>query len=170
MTCRTRAILLNMSGSEGIAWIVHTHEHKDRSTDWYWGLGVATAAGAGISLFLGNLLLAVIIIVAAASVGALVARGPRTHWVRVDGRGISMDGTLYRYDALHSFWVEPFDADTRGQGRLLVSTTSYVSPQLVIPTEEPSRAGALRSYLKKFIPEEEQTPHVGEHLAELLGL
>ena len=159
-----------MAQGEGIAWIVHTHEHKERGTDWYWGLGLAALAGIALSVFLGNMLLAFIIAIAAGSIGTLAARGPRTHWVRVDSRGISMDGTLYRYDALRTFWVEPFDADNRLYGRLLVSTTSYVAPQLVIPVEEPMRAAALNTYLKKFMAEEEQQPHLGEHLAELFGL
>ncbi len=149
---------------------MHTHEHKDHSTDWYWGLGIGALAGAGISIFLGNILLAFIIVLAAGSIGTLALRGPRTHWVRVDTRGVSMDGTLYRWDAIHSFWLEPFDTEHHQHGRLLITTASYVSPQLVIPTEEPSRASALRTFMKKYATEEEQHPHLGEHVAEIFGL
>lgn len=150
---------------QGIAWIVHTHEHKDRTADWYWTLGLAAVVGIVASIFFGNYLLALIIALAAVSIGMLVARGPRTHWVRVDSRGVSMDGTLYPYRSIQSFWVEQ-DAGPR----LFITTTGFLRPQLVIPLEDDTRASNVRTYLKKFSTEEEQTAHIGEHIAEVFGL
>ena len=155
---------------DGIAWIVHTHEHKERTTDWYWALGLVALAGAAASIYFSNILLAFILAIGAATIGTLVARGPRTHWVRVDSRGISMDGTLYPYTSVHPFWVEEFRQEAGEDGRLLVSLNSYLYPQLVVPTLEPQRAANLRTYLKKYAHEEEQNPHLGEHLAEIVGL
>jgi hypothetical protein len=159
-----------MEAGPQIAWIVHTHEHRDHSADWYWALGLGALAIAGISVFLGNVLLAIIIAIAAGSIGTLALRGPRTHWVRVDNRGVTMDGTLYPYRSLHSFWVEPLDAEHGHYGRLLVTTTGFIAPQLVIPVEDETRAQSVRTFLKKYMPEEEQHPHLGEHVAELFGL
>ncbi len=152
---------------DGIAWIVHTHEHQDRSVDWYWTLGGLAIAGAVLSVIFSNFLLAVIILIGAGSIGTLAARGPRTHWVRVDGNGVTMDGTLYRHDALHSFWVDETDKDNP---LLLVSTRSVLHPQLVVPLIETSRASAVRTYLKRYLEEEEQHPHLGEQVARLIGL
>ena len=159
-----------MAQGEGIAWIVHTHEHQDRSTDWYWTLGLGAVVGAALSMYFNNPLLAGIILIAAGSIGTLVARGPRTHWVKVNSRGIVMDGTLYPWESVHSFYIEPFNAEQGQQGLLLVTLKSYLTPQLVLATEEPSRASALRAYMKKYAEEEEQEPHLGEHLAEIFGL
>lgn len=159
-----------MAQGEGIAWIVHTHEHKDRSTDWYWTLGLVAVVGAALSMYFSNALLAGIILIAAGSIGTLVARGPRTHWVKVTTRGIVMDGTLYPWESVHSFYVEQFNSEQGQYGRLLVTMKSYLTPQLVLPVEEPSRASALRTYMKKYATEEEQEPHLGEHLAEIFGL
>ena len=79
-----------------------------------------------------------------------------------------MDGTLYRYSSLRSFWIEPpQDAFT---GNLLISTNAMLNPQFIIPLVESSRAGAVRSYLKRHMEEEEQHPHVGEQVARLIGL
>ncbi|HEY6019761.1 MAG TPA: hypothetical protein VIY48_07620, partial [Candidatus Paceibacterota bacterium] len=110
-----------MAQGEGIAWIVHTHEHKERSTDWYWTLGLSAVVGIALSIYFNNPLLAGIILIAAGSIGTLAARGPRTHWVRVTTRGIVMDGTLYPWESVRSFYVEEFDAAHGQQGRLLVT-------------------------------------------------
>lgn len=157
-----------MDEGQTISWQVETHEHKERSTDWYWGLGLGSVAAAAISLFFSNVLFAAIILLAAGSIATLVARGPREHWVKVDARGVSLDGTLYQYRSIRSFWVES-ETHTRGP-RLLISTSGFFSPQLVIPLENSIRAQNVRAFLRRFAKEEEQEPHLGEHLAELFGL
>lgn len=160
-----------MDAHEGqvISWQVETHEHKDRSADWYWALGLGSLVAAGLSVFFGNLLFAFIIVIGAGSIGVLAARGPREHWVKVDGRGVSLDGTLYRYASIHSFWVQR-SRHEGGEPRLLLTTNGIFSPQLVIPLGNLTRAQNVRSFLKRHAQEEEQDAHVGEHLAELFGL
>jgi len=160
-----------MSEPEGqvISWQVQTHEHRERSTDWYWGLGLGAAVCAAVSLFFGNVLFALILLLGLGSIGILAARGPREHWMRVDSRGVSMDGTMYRFSSIQSFWVHMPSADDR-EPRLLLTTNGIFSPQLVIPLGNETRAQNVRSYLKRFATEEEQEPHIGEHLAELFGL
>jgi hypothetical protein len=156
-----------------ISWEVRTHTHQERSNDWFWGLGVAAAVGAALSIFLGNVLLAIILIVGAGSLGILAARGPREHSVRIDARGVSIDGTLYRYDSLRSFWVdeerEGFPEDRRG-AHLYISTTGIIAPHFTLALESGAQAEAVRSFLKKYMQEEEQGPHFGEHVAQMLGL
>jgi hypothetical protein len=97
--------------------------------------------------------------------GTLLAREPREHSVRVDSRGVSIDGTLHPYSSLQSFWVEEED-----DPRLFVATNGIVSPHLTLPLGERSRAGAVRTILRKHIREEEQGPHIGEQVADFFGL
>ncbi len=159
-----------MSGHEGqgISWNVLTHEHRERSADWYWGLGLGAAAAAGLSLFFGNILFAVVIAVGAGSIGVLAARGPREHSMRLDSRGLSVDGTLYRFSAIQSFWVQP-ETEAR-EARMLVTTSGMLSPQLVIPLGVGTRAQNVRAFMRRHAQEVEQDAHLGEHLAELFGL
>jgi len=162
---------IGMADDGGISWSVDTHEHHDHSTDWYWGLGLLAIAGAVLALFFGNLLFAVIIVMAAGSIGVLALRGPREHAVRLTDRGLAMDGTLYRWSAVESFWIE--DERTLPAGReprLFVSTKGVLHPQLVIPLGDKTRALSVRNYLRRHAHEEEQQAHLGEHLAELFGL
>ena len=153
-------------GKEEISWSVGTHEHRERSADWYWTLGVAAVVSAGLSIFLGNFLFAVIILIAAGSIGTLSARGPREHSVKINRRGISIDGTLYPYQGVRSFWVER-EGDN---SRLFLSMSGLVSPHFNLALQNEARGVEVEQYLKRFVDEEEQVPTVGERLAELFGL
>ncbi|MDB5225619.1 MAG: protein of unknown function with transrane region [Candidatus Adlerbacteria bacterium] len=156
---------MNEHEGQAISWQVETHEHRERSTDWYWGLGIGAVVAAGISLFFGNILFALIILIGLGSIATLTARGPREHWIKIESRGVSVDGTLYRYASIQSFWVQAGE-----NPRLLLTTTGIFSPQMVIPLGNMTRAQNIRTYLKRFTTEEEQEAHLGEHLAELFGL
>lgn len=155
-----------MAEDSGIQWTVDTHNHRERSVDWYWGLGLGSLAAAALSVFLGNALLAVIILLAAGSLGVLVHRGPREHTVSLNPRGVSMDGTLYRWSSITSFWIEQDSRDPH----LLITTEGILHPQLVVPLNDPTRAQNVRSYLKRFTKEEEQAPHLGHYVAQMFGL
>src|SRR6185312_13761817 len=101
-----------MAAEQEILWHVLTHEHKEHTTDWYWALGLLTIVGVAASIYFGNLLLALILIIGAGSIMILKIRGPREHQVRVDARGLTLDGTVYPWKSLHSFWVN--DNPVRG--------------------------------------------------------
>jgi len=150
---------------QGLSWQVSTHEHKDRSPDWYWALGFMILGGAGLSIFLGNILLAVILVLGGGSLGFLAARGPREHMVKLDSKGVTLDGTLYPYKNIRSFWVEEGE-----NPRLLLETSGVLHPQIIVPLFSTARAMSARNYLRRFAKEEEQHAHLGEHLAELFGL
>lgn len=151
---------------QAIVWHVQTHEHRQRSSDWYWALGLLALAGAGASVFFGNILLAIILVVGAGSIGILAVRGPREHLVRIDKRGVSLDGTLYLYPTIQSFWVE----EEQGEPTLFLTTNSIVMPHICVPLDNAAHAGQVRAYLRNYLEEEEQWPHFGENIARLLGL
>lgn len=150
---------------QNIAWQVHSHAGRERSADWYWALGLAALAGAAVSIYFQNWLFAGVLIIGAISIGVLAARSPREHGVRVDARGVSVDGTLHPYASIQSFWVEEGE-----NPRLFVSTKSIINPHLTLLLEDRARAGQVRSFLRKYAREEEQGPHFGEHIAEIFGL
>ena len=165
---------------EGIRWAVLTHEHRERTADWYWALAVVSLVGIGLSIYFGNVLFALIIAIGALSIGVLVARGPREHDVHVHPRGVTVDGTLYPYPALQSFWVhveEPIyevevepDEEFEPRAHLLLNTHSYVHPRLTLPLIDIDHAQEVRDYLALRLEEEEQQPHFSDTVAELFGL
>lgn len=157
-----------MPQPEEIVWHVQTHEHKVHSADWYWALGLVTLIGAGLCIFFGNILLALILIIGAGSIVTLKLRGPREHQVRVDARGITLDGTLYLWKSIHSFWVNV--DETRGGPCIYLTTKSMLNPRITIPLDNQEHASEVKAFCKQHALEQEQWPHFGEHLAEMLGL
>lgn len=155
-----------MEEGQGISWTVGTNEPRERSVDWYWGLGVLAVVGAGVSIFLGNVLLAVILILGAGSIGFLAARGSREHAVVIDPRGIAIDGTRYPYSSVYSFWVER-DME---QPHLFLSMRGIMAPHFSFPLPDHEKAVEVQSMLKRFASEEEQGPRMSDHLAEIFGL
>ncbi|HUD02785.1 MAG TPA: hypothetical protein VMR46_02050 [Candidatus Paceibacterota bacterium] len=157
-----------MPQTEGhsISWDVVTHVHKERTNDWYWALGLVAFAGAALSLWLGDILFSIIIILGAGSLGVLAARGPREHGVHISDKGIAIDGTLYNYRSIKSFWVDK----NPERPRLYLMTQGIVAPHITLPLENVAQADQVRSYLRPKLEEVEQEPHFGEHFLELIGL
>lgn len=157
-----------MAPLQDILWTVVTHEHKEHTPDWYWALGLLTVVGAGLSIWFGNILLAIILVIGASSIALLKVRGPREHEVRVDARGITLDGTMYPWKSIHSFWVNREEA--RGGPCIYLTTHSLLTPRIAVPLDSLQHAEQVQKYLEQHAEEEEQEPHFGERLAELLGL
>jgi hypothetical protein len=149
-----------------ISWEILTHVHKERTNDWYWALGLTAVVAAALSIWLGNLLFGVVILLCAGSMGMLAARGPREHGVALDARGLTVDGTLYPYRSLKSFWV---DTDPE-YPRLFITTHGVITPHMALPLNDEDHAKEIRAYLRSRLEEVHQEPHLGEHLAELIGL
>ncbi len=148
------------------SWTIETHEHKERTTDWYWTLIVLAVVAAGVSVFFGNVLFAIIMALGVGSILFLAARGPREHTIRIDERGLSVDGTRYPYKSIHSYWIE------RGteNPRLFITMSGIFSPHLSVQLTHKEEARALQQHLSRFIDEEEQGPHIGENLSRMLGI
>lgn len=148
------------------SWSVQTHEHKERSTDWYWSWGVITAVAAAVAIYFGNTFLAAILILGVGSVLVLVARGPREHMIRIGKRGVTIDGSVYPWKSIHSFWIE----HETSTPKLFLSTMGVLSPHFTLELSSERLANELRTFMGRYAKEEEQGPHLGEHVAQLLGL
>jgi hypothetical protein len=149
-----------------IAWSVVTHEDRPHTVDWYWGLGILSLIGAAASIFFGNILLALIIALGAGSIALLVVRGPREHLVKIDDRGLLIDGSRYKFSSIASFWVE-HDTD---MPRLFLTMRGMLMPHYSLHLDSEETGDEVRAHLKRYIDEEEQGPHIGEYIAEMFGV
>lgn len=155
-----------MASSAPIRWRAYEHEHVERTSDWYWALGVFAVCTALISAIFGNILFAILILVAAATLGILAQSPPPLVEFELSDRGIKIGDTMHRYEEVISFWVEDHDADPP---ILLVDTIKWMSPNLVIPLHG-ADAKLVRAYLSERTDEVPMKEPVWHKILEFFGL
>src|SRR3989344_8526641 len=149
-----------------LRWSAYEHEHMERSVDWFWALGIVAVSVALTSILFSNILFAILIVVAAYTIGILARRPPELVEFELSDRGIRVGKTLHRYDEIISFWVE----DELGVNPLLlVDTTKFMSPNLIIPIEGiDSDDGRL--FLQERVEEVPMKEPVAHKILEFLGI
>lgn len=131
-----------------VTWQGYEYLHFEKSSDWYWILGIIALTGAVVSILLSNLLLAVLIVLAAIVGGLYAGREPKLVECSIDRRGIRIDKTRYEFDSLESFWVETEDAHPV----IVLKSKKTLMPLVLAPLGElhPDQA---RSILLDYLPE-----------------
>ncbi len=89
------------------------------------------------------------------------------HLVRfeISHRGIRTGDTLHRYEEIISFWVE----DEKGAPLLLVDTTKFMAPNLIIPLENID-PHIVRAYLQERAEEIPMKEPLAHKVLEFFGL
>lgn len=151
-----------------IAWETPPHEHKPRTVDWYWALGIFAVAAAALAALFSDYLFAVVILLAALSIGVYSSREPKLSRIEVSDRGIRIDNKRYQYDTLRSFWVD--HGEDSGKVQLLITSNKFLMPQIVIPIPEEVSQDRVRNLLVKYLAEEEQHESIAQRIAEFFGL
>lgn len=150
-----------------LRWSAYEHEHVIRGRDWYWALGITAICVAIISIIFHDVLFALLIIIAAVTIGMLANVPPNLVQFEISTRGIRIAGILHRYDEIISFWVE--EEHHTGRPLLLIDTIKFMSPNIIIPIENID-AHVIRAYLLEHIDEVPMKEPVSHKILESLGL
>ena len=150
-----------------LRWSAYEHEHIERGSDWYWALGIVAICAALTSVLFSNVLFAIVLIVAAFTIGLIARTPPRLIEVEISDRGIRVAGTLHRYDHIIAFWVE--DEHEHMPPLLLVDTTKFMSPNLIIPIEDIDPA-EVREFLQQRAEERPMKEPVSHKILEFFGI
>ena len=150
-----------------ITWQAREFHYYKKSADWYWILGIISVVGAVLAIVLGgaNLLFAALILFAGVALGIMGAKRPGMIEYEANERGVVAGDTLYIYQALDSFWIDPRSDDPR---LILKSQKTYL-PYIIIHIENIDPE-TVRAYLLQFLPEEPMQEPLSHKLAEYLGL
>jgi hypothetical protein len=151
--------------SVALRWTAYEHEHVDRAADWYWALGIVTLSVVVISILLHNALFAIIMVLASFTMILLARTPPQLVSFEISDRGIRTGKILHRYSEILSFWVEDEMGD---RPILLVDTTKWMAPNLIIPIEHIDPA-LVRAYLLERSTEKHMTEPVSHRLLEFFG-
>lgn len=156
-----------MAENIALRWSAHEHEHIERGADWYLALGVVAVSIAITSILFHDTLFAVLILIAALTIGLLAREAPDLANFELSDRGIRVNGTLHRYAEIISFWVE--DEHPGHRPLLLVDTVKFLAPNLIIPIEHIDPR-LVRAYLKERVEERHMKEPVAHKVLEFLGL
>jgi len=148
-------------------WKGREYDHTPKSADWYWVLGIIAAAMAIASVLFGNYLLAVLIIVATASLALHAAKIPPVHSFRLVEQGLVIGDELHPFEKMISFSVLE-DIEGTLPPLLSVKNENWFSPHLVIPLDGVD-ADAVYAYFLQHVDESEHRHSFSDLVAAWLG-
>jgi hypothetical protein len=158
-------IIKEMAENTVVRWSAYEHEHIERGSDWFWALGVVAVSAALTSILFHNILFSVLIILAAVTLGLLARRPPELAEFELSDKGVRVHGQLHRYSEIISFWVEDEHHD---RPLLLIDTTKFLSPNLIIPIEHVDPA-LIRAYLKERTKEVQMKEPIAHKILDFFG-
>lgn len=148
-----------------ITWETDEYRHQHKTPDWFWALGIVIIAAAAASVLLGNLLFAILLVIAGFTVALFAARPPERIEVELSQKGIRLGRQMYPHKNLESFWVT---TETEPP-LLLIERRKSILPDISIPIEDVS-PDDVRLFLNNYLREEEHEPgDFIEHLMERVG-
>jgi hypothetical protein len=156
-----------MAANTILEWQGREYDHDPKSADWYWALGIIAVAGAIASLLFSNILLAVLILIAAVAIALHAAKEPPLHTFRLVDTGLMIGDDMHPYERMHSFTVLE-DIEGELPPVLSIKTESWHSPHLVIPLEGVD-ADLIYAHFLRNVEEGDHHHTVSDLVAAWLG-
>ena len=150
-----------------LEWEGREYDHSPKSADWYWALGIVAAAGIIASALFGSYLLAILILVAGATLALHAAKRPPLHHFGLMEHGLAIGEEFHPYARMESFSVLE-DIEGELPPLLSIRTRSLLSPHLVIPLEGVDADTVYRYFLAN-VDEGEHTHSIVDLVAGWLG-
>ena len=150
---------------EVIRWEAHEHEHTEQERDWYWALGVVACSAAATSILFHDTLFALVIIMAALTIGLIAQRQPQVMGFELSEKGLRTGGTLHRWNQIISFWVED---EHDSEPILLIDTVKFLSPNLIVPLNDTDPA-AVRTFMRRHVQEVHMHEPLGYKVLRFFG-
>lgn len=150
--------------SAPLRWSAYEHEHIERGSDWFWALGIIAVSAALTSILLGNVLFAVLIVVAAATIGLIANHPPQLHEFELTEKGIRTGVTMHPYENIISFWVD----EEVDEPVLLIDTIAFMAPNLIIPLGE-TKPEVVREFLSQYAHEVPMKEPLAHKVMEFFG-
>lgn len=147
-------------------WYGTEYAFEERGSDWYWALGIISAATILTAILFGNVLLALVILVGAATVGLQAAKIRREHHFAVYEDGIAIDDDLYLYDDMRDFAILEYLDETLPPA-LSIKTNHILSPHLLIPINDHDPVDVYE-YISQHLPEGMHEETLIERITALL--
>ncbi|MDB4991776.1 MAG: protein of unknown function with transrane region [Parcubacteria group bacterium] len=133
------------------AWEGREFAFEEHGADWYWALGIITIAAVLTAFLFSNILLALVILAGAVTIGLQAAKHKKTHRFAVYDNGVSVDDSMYLYVDMRDFAILEY-IDTSLPTALSIKTNHILSPHLLIPIHDYDPEEIYR-YISNHLPE-----------------
>jgi len=147
-----------------ISWNAPEHYYVEKSNDWYWVVGIITLALSAVAIILGNVITGIFVLVAATALVLHASHPPRVIYHEINDRGIIVNGTLYPFLTLESFWI-PHDALPQ---KIILKSRKFFMPYIIVFIDDIDQE-SIREILLKYIAETEHHEHFLALVLEKLG-
>ena len=147
-----------------ISWNAPEHFYVEKHPDWYWAVGIVTLTLAAVCFILGSIIPGIFVVVAAVALVLHASKPPRIVYHEVNDRGIIVDGVLYPFLTLDSFWIPNDEAIPK----LIVKSRKTFMPYIVLFIEEVDPE-QVREVMLRYIAETEHHEPLLKHVLEWLG-
>lgn len=153
-----------MNEEKTFHWKTPEYIPKEKSADWYWAIGIIAVASASAAFILNNLLLGILILIAAFTLMLYAARNPRVISIKIIDKGVKIDNKYYPFENLETFWVE----DRKEEPTLFLKSQKTLMPiiSVLIRDVNPEE---LRDFLGEFLKEEEMDEGLSQSIMEFFG-
>jgi hypothetical protein len=152
------------SSSAPLRWSAYEHEHIERGSDWFWALGVIAVSAALTSILFANVLFAILIVIAAITMGLIARHPPELHEFEISDKGVRTGKTMHPYEKILAFWID----EEEGDPRLLIDTTAFMSANLIIPLTD-IEPETIREYLRERVEEVPMKEATAHKILEFFG-
>ena len=139
-------------GDELITWKAPEYVRNKRTADWYWAVSLLGIAGVFASVYFGNYLFGVIVLLSAVLVITASLKPVHIHDVVLTENGIKVDNKFTAFENISGFWIynHPREGD-----KLLLKSDKVLIPVPVLPLVGQISTEQLRDILGPRIPETE---------------
>jgi hypothetical protein len=153
--------------SKNIIWQTVDHIKEEKSADWFWIVSIVAISISVLAIFFGNVLLALLILLATFTSFMLAHSAPRIVEYELTRKGVRVGEIVYSYSSLDSFYV--IDEDGYDRDRILLKSKRIFMPIIVVPLGEGTDPEEVRDFLLEYLEEEEMYEPLSEHLMNMLG-
>lgn len=150
-----------------VTWTSTGHEVREKNTDWYWVLWIIAISLSLAVLIFYEIITAVLILVAAATLTLLARSEQTSQTCTVDAEGIRVDQLFYPYTSFRGYEIILREGK---EPLLILSTNAMLNPHLFIHVPETVSVEALAELLDQFMPMLENGLPLSHRIVEYLGL
>ncbi len=147
-----------------IAWDAHEHIHTEKNNDWYWSVGIITITAVALCFIFNNIMFGILLTVSSFALIVHAAKRPKKIHVEINDRGIIIDGILYPFLSLESFWI---DAHIK-PAKIIIKSHKTFMPYINVYIEDVDPE-EVRDILLNYIAETEHHEPISQKLLEMLG-